>query len=66
MIESEEITAGAIRQSMEGAMGKCLWEMLNNEWQTDCGNAIYDKETSCLWKFCPWCGKQIKEHAEGK
>jgi len=63
-----------LRKSSEKELGTCSWQIPSttlekeyNLWGTDCGNTyqFYDggPETNG-YKFCPYCGKRIKEVEE--
>jgi len=61
--QSEEITAGAIRQSVEK---HCFWEQDEDGiWQTDCGKQFYFDDSSTPEDtgmiYCCFCRKPLKE-----
>jgi membrane protease subunit (stomatin/prohibitin family) len=46
----------------------CIWKEEEECWETSCGNAFCLNTGTPLengMKFCPYCGKTIKEEAMG-
>jgi hypothetical protein len=71
---AKEATAVAERLEMAEQKGECVWGAVHNDeewhWDTACGQQFGPDNMDTLedngYRFCPYCGKPIKEAPDGK